>query len=176
MRARKAPRAGDAEKIVEEGGRGEGRTGAHKCSRPMNYCHEMVVSSLRHGEEGGGGEGGYRVLDTLFTKHLTTAMARYIQRTRVPSSFFFFLTRVKCVSPYRCSALSRDGGCARKRDTRGRVRFCTLPPPFFLHLFAPFNAQRHLYFRAETRHCCRLWGGDGRWQIRRGGFSTDRLP
>lgn len=92
MRARKAPRAGDAEKIVEEGGRGGGRTGAHKCSRPMNYCHEMVVSSLRHGEEGGGGEGegGYRVLDTLFTKHLTTAMARYIQRTRVPSSFFFF--------------------------------------------------------------------------------------
>lgn len=101
----------------------------------MNYCREMVVSSLRHG-----GGGGYRVLDTLFTKHLTTAMARYITTTRVPSSFFF-LTRLKCVS-VQCIKREGRGRIVLEKEIHGRVRFRAL---IFLHLFATT-----FIFRAET--------------------------
>lgn len=40
-KARTGSRTRDAKKVIEGT-----RTGAHKCSPPMNYCHEMVVSSL----------------------------------------------------------------------------------------------------------------------------------
>lgn len=108
----------------------------------------MVVSSLRHG----GGRGGKgiacwtRCLQSIWPQRWRDIYI-YNNDSRSLVIFFFSLTRVKCVSPYRCSALSRrrrgEGGrrgCSKERYT---YDFVILSSPLRSR---PFNAQRHLYF------------------------------